>query len=166
VHLDAYQFKQFFHIVIENLQTDTETKHIKFKDDNEENIYRFFLTSSKSYKNYLSNSNSISDEFKSITIDKAMPKFIWVGEVIKGSTISIKQEVQSIVVVDATESGHTGNLIFATNSKYLIIKNNDFFNTDSEQDSLDRRYQIFDFGNEKFYTFANNLKGGHTKWQS
>ena len=166
VHLDAFQFKQFFHIVIENLQTDPETEHIKFKDENEENIYRFFLTSSKSYKDYLSNSNSISDEFKSLTIDKAMPKFIWVGEVIKGSTISLKQEVQSIVVVDATESGLTGHLIFATNSKYLIIKNNDFFNTDSEQDSLDKRYQIFDFGKEKFYTFANNLKGGHTKWQS
>lgn len=166
VHLDAYQFKQFFHIVIDNLQSDPETKHIKFKDDNEKNIYRFFLTSSKSYKDYLSSSKDISKEFKSIAIDKAMPKFIWVGEIIKGSTISVKQEVQSIVVVDATESGLIGHLIFATNSRYLIIKNTDFFNLDNEQDSLDKRYQIFDFGNEKFFTFANNLKGGHTKWQS
>lgn len=166
VHLDAYQFKQFFHIVIENLHKDPETEHIRFMNENEENIYRFFLTSSKSYKNYLSNSDSISDEFKSLTIDKAMPKFIWVGEIIIGNTISLKQEVQSIVVVDATESGLTGHLIFATNSKYLIIKNNAYFNPDNEQDSLDKRYQIFDFGKEIFYTFANNLKGGHTKWQS
>jgi hypothetical protein len=68
--------------------------------------------------------------------------------------------------VDATESGLTGHLIFATDSRYLIIKNNGFFNVDNEQDGLNKRYQIFDFGKEKFYTFANNLKGSHTKWQS
>jgi len=166
VHLDAYQFKQFFHIVIDSLQTDPQTKHIQFNDINEEYIYRFFLTSSKSYKNYLSNSNSISNEFKSITIDKAMPKLVWIGEIIKGNTISLNQVVQSIIVVDATESGFTGHLIFATNSRYLIIKNSEFFNAGNEQDSLDKKYQIFDFGNEIFYTFASNLKGGHTKWRS
>lgn len=166
VYLDAYQFKQFFHIVIENLKSDPETEHIIFKNDSEENVYRFFLTSSKSYKDYLSSSYTISNEFKSITIDKAMPKFIWVGEVIKGNSISPKQEVQSIVVVDATESGLSGHLIFATNSRFLIIKNNDIFDTDNKQDSLVKRYQIFDFGKEMFYTFANNLKGDHTEWQS
>lgn len=166
VHLDAYQFKELFHIIIMNLESDPETKHIKFKDDNEENIYRFFLTSSKSYKDYISNSPNVSNKFKSLAIDKAMPKFIWVGEIIKGNTISLEQSVQSIIAVDATESGLNGHLIFATNSKYLIIRNTDFFITNNEPESLDKRYQIFDFGKEIFYTFANNLKGGHTKWQS
>jgi hypothetical protein len=165
VHLDAYQFKQFFHIVLENLQSDPETEHVKFTED-EDYIYRFYLTSSKSYKNYISNSKFISNEFKSITISKTMPKFIWVGEIIKGNKISPIQEVQSIVVVDATETGLTGHLIFATNSRFLIIKNSDILNTVSKQDSLDKRYQIFDFGKEMFFTFANNLKGAHTKWQS
>lgn len=165
VHLDAYQFKQFFHIVLENLQSDPETEHVKFTEE-DDYIYRFFLTSSKSYKNYLSNSNTISNEFKSITINKTMPKFIWVGEIIKGNKISPEQEVQSIVVVDATESGLTGHLIFATNSRFLIIKNFGILKTDNKQDSIDKRYQIFDFGKEIFFTFANNLKGAHTKWQS
>lgn len=166
VHLDAFQFKQFFKIVIENLQTDPQTKHIKFTDEKEHCIYRFFLTSSKSYKNYLVNSETISNEFKSIAIDKAMPKFIWVGEIINGDSVSAKQEVKSIVVVDATESGLTGHLLFATNSRYLIIKNNDYFSTGDEIDNPDKSYQILDFEKEIFYTFANNLKGEHTKWQS
>ena len=165
VHIDAYQFKQFFNIVIEELKGNIETNHIKFQEEDSDNIYRYYLTSSKSYKDYIANSKTITDEFKSLTIDKTMPKFIWVGEIIKGNKIDHEQQVQSIVVVDATESGLTGHLIFAANSKYLIMKNTEYFGSDPEQDRPNK-YRIFSFGNEIFYTFANNLKGAHTEWQS
>lgn len=69
-------------------------------------------------------------------------------------------------MVDATESGLTGHLIFATNSKHLIIRNSEYFLSENEQDSHDKKYQIFEFEKEIFYTFENNLKGEHTKWQN
>jgi hypothetical protein len=165
VFLDAYQFKSFFFIVLNELESSEGTKHVKYTQKGEDYIYRFFLTSSKSYKNYLAISQGLTDEFKLITINKSMPKFIWVGEILRGNKINRIQIVDSIIVVDATESGLTGHLIFATNSKYLIIKNTD--NQDLESDlNEEKKYEVFEFTEEIFYTFANNLKGDHTKWQN
>ncbi|MEE9361975.1 MAG: hypothetical protein V3U92_05195 [Cellulophaga sp.] len=162
VHLDAFQFKKFFYTIIENFETDPETKHVKFRGE-KNSIYRFFLASSRSYKNYIVTSLSISDEFKAIIVDKSMPKFIWIGEIINGDMISVEQKVESIIAVDATESGLTGHLIFATNSRHLIINNT---HLSDEEESPNKKYQIFDFGNEIFYTFASNLKGVHTQWKN
>jgi len=88
-----------------------------------------------------------------------MPKFVWVGEIIHGNKLRTTQYVESIVVLDATESGLSGHLIFATNSKYLLIKQFSISN------DLEKNYSIFEFKEEKFTTFANNLKGEHVKWQ-
>lgn len=166
VHLDAYQFKQFFFLIIDNFENDPETCFVKFTEPGKDYTYRFFLTSSRSYKNYIATSKDLSNDFKSITINKSMPKFVWVGEIIAGNNVKIKQQVHSIVVVDATESGLTGHLIFATNSKHLIIRNSEYFLSENEQDSHDKKYQILEFEKEIFYTFENNLKGEHTKWQN
>lgn len=165
VHIDAYQFKNFFFIILKSLESDAKTKHIQFRNK-DGYIFRYYLTSSRSYKDYIANSKELSEEFKTIVINKSMPKFIWVGEIINGKEIAPNQEVQSIIVVDATESGLTGNLIFATNSKYLIMKNLNSFDSDNKHDTTNKGYQIFEFDKEKFYTFVNNLKGTHTKWQS
>ena len=95
-----------------------------------------------------------------------MPKFIWVGEIIEGNKFSANQIVKSIIVVDATESGLTDHLIFATNSRYLIIKNSNIFSDNNNYEDFHKKYHIFDIGNEIFHTFKNNLKGKHTKWQN
>ena len=173
VFLEAYQFKRFFFIVIDGFKKFESTRHIKFVEDKEDYIYRFFLTSSKSYKNYIANAAGITQDFKSIIINKSMPKFIWVGEIMEGKNLHTEQLVKSIVVVDATESGFAGHLIFATNLEYLIIKRFDKREIDTEQEaetkensSFDNGYKIFKFEKEIFYTFVNNLKGRHTSWQN
>ena len=166
VFLEAYQFKNFFFTIINTLKKYEDTKHIEFTKDGEDFIYRFFLTSSNSYKDYIAKSTSLSKKFKTITICKCMPKFIWVAEVVRGNTINSKQKVDSIVVVDATESGLTGHLIFASNSQYLIIKNSGEYNIDNDLIEKEKNYTVFEFEKEIFYTFANNLKGEHTKWQN
>lgn len=165
VHLEAYQFKSYFFTIIDSLLADDQTKHIDFTGK-EEYITRYFLTSSRSYKDYITKSPEVSDSFKTLIVDKSMPKFIWVGEIITGNEYCNEQKVKSIIVADATESGLTNNFIFATNSKYLILKNLNSYNSGANQPATDKIYQIFEFDTENFYTFTNNLKGIHTKWQS
>ena len=155
VYLEAFQFKIYFFMVIDSLEK--YLKNDKFIEEKEEYIFRFFLTSSNSYKSYLAKSKGISKSFKLLTVNKSMPKFVWVGEIIKGNTISDVQSIESVILVDATESGLYGHLIFATNSKYLIMKN-----LDKEQEL----YKIYEFNEEKLYTFSNNLRGDHSQWQN
>lgn len=169
VFLDAYQFKRYFSLIINEFAQNESTKHIHFYNNNNNNIVRFYLTSSRSYKDYFANAQKVSDDFKSLIINKAMPKFVWVGEIISGSELSVEQNVKSIIVIDATESGLDGHLIFATNSRYLIIRNHYWLEPLDPLDQTEenpKKYRIFDFGNEIFYTFVGNLKGNHTEWES
>lgn len=155
VHIDASQFKEFFNFTISNLRKFEETSHIDFINDEEDNITRFFLTSSRSYKNYLTTSPNLSASFKTLLINKTMPKFIWVAEIIDGVEYSNQSFVKSIIVADATESGNNQAFLFATNSNYLVLRK-------------EVGYIIYELENnkEKFYTFTNNLKGTHTSWKS
>jgi len=160
VHLEAYQFQIFFHTIIENFKKHEVTKHISFLE-NDNYIIRYFLTSSRSYKNYIAKMPTISKEIKTILLDQSMPRFVWVGEIIKGDIYKKDQVVESIIVVDATESGLNDHLILATNTKYLIFKES--IEENHNEDSI---YKIIELINEKFITFTNNLKGVHTQWRN
>lgn len=162
VHLDAFLFKKFLSIIINEFRSRKSTEHIELVPTKKDCIFRCYLASSKTYKDYIASSKDVSDEFKLIALSKSMPRFIWVGEIINGNKLGKTQQIKSIIVVDATETGLNGNLLFATNSKYLIIKSPDLLGVRSEDDF----YDIYDFGIETFYTFANNLKGEHTSWLS
>jgi len=147
IYVDACQFKELFYkIILELLE-----KGINLIPS-PNNIFRYYLTASKSYKNYIAQSEGISLEFKKMVVEKTMPKFIWVGEIISGNTLNKKQNVEGIIAVDATETGLSGLLMFAANSEFLIMKQDEYF--------------IVKFDNKlKFNRFAHNLKGEHLEWK-
>ncbi|MDR2653368.1 MAG: hypothetical protein LBC68_13865 [Prevotellaceae bacterium] len=148
VNMTAYGLKESFTAALKILSTHEEIKDIQFIDSNRNYIYRYFFTSSKSYKNYIAKSQDLSYEFKILALAKTMPKFIGIVEIINETNFN---EVDGVVVLDATESGNYNYLLFAANSNYLIIK------------SI-QKYQIFAI-NEKFRMYKNNLKGEHTQWK-
>ncbi|MDZ7767200.1 MAG: hypothetical protein U5K00_22770 [Melioribacteraceae bacterium] len=79
IYLDAFKAKNCAIALLNNLRAP-----FNFDD-----IYmRFFLASSRSYKNYLALNRELNDEIKNLFIDEPMPKFIWVGELLSKDTIS------------------------------------------------------------------------------
>jgi hypothetical protein len=128
-------------------------------------IMRYFLTTSRSYKSYILKSKNVSSEFKTLFVDKSMPKFIWVAEIMHGDSInSQNQIVDAVVILDATESGDSGNLIMAFNAHNIIWKNLDMENIDFNISN--KGYSIVKINIGKLYMFNNNLKGIHTEWHS
>lgn len=169
VYLDAYEFEIGFFALIDSFSKHSGTKNIKFIDNKKNYITRFFLASSRSYKNYIGNLEQISEDMKMLILNKSMPKFIWVGEIIFGDIYNNKSIINSIIVMDATESGNANRLIFATNSEFLIFPPTNMpLPAELEENETITQFQIFNFATNKeiFYTFTNNLKGAHTRWQS
>jgi hypothetical protein len=157
VNMDASGLKKSFAATLQVLKNKNETKHIEFIRRNENYIYRYFFTSSKSYKDYIARSKDLPYKFKMVALNKSMPKFIGVVEIINETNIKMEDKankVDGIVVLDATESGVSNYLIFAANLEYLIIKSAQI------QD-----YKIIKFNKIMFNTFKNNLKGEHTQWK-
>jgi len=63
---------------------------------------RVFVTSSRSYKDYLVRDTSFQPDIKEVILDILMPKFIWVGEISDKS--DIKQKLaHGLFILDATE---------------------------------------------------------------
>lgn len=114
IYLDAFKAKNCAIALLNNLRTP-----FKFDD-----IYmRFFLASSRSYKNYLALNPELNDEIKNLFINEPMPKFIWVGELMSKDTINSEKCI-GLIVLDATESNNRNlkPLIFALYEKYIFIK--------------------------------------------
>lgn len=63
---------------------------------------RVFLTSSRSYKDYLTKPNGFNPDFQDFIIETPMPKFIWVGEISNKLEIA-KQHAHGLFILDATE---------------------------------------------------------------
>ena len=124
-------------------------------------LLRRFITSSRSYKNYISKmSNLVSREH---FLCKAMPRFIWVYEIIKESDVQQEIEktfVSSVFLFDATEGKETmNNFIMAKVGDCIILKTTDY--------SMYKRtiYKKFEGNTETFTIFADNLKGDYNQWQ-
>ncbi len=86
-------------------------------------IFRFFLTSSRSFKNHLANIAGIDEELQNILMLVKMPKFIWCGEIYTKSGFPLNQ-VRGIIVLDATEASENEEdaLIFACYPDRCIVK--------------------------------------------
>jgi hypothetical protein len=152
LYSDASSFLRQFDAIVDKLYENEHTRKVlSYKSRN--SIIRYFLTTSRSYKNYIVKSHGITPDFKTLFADRSMPKFIWVAEIMEGNKlISNKQCVTTIVVLDATESG-LGNLIIAFNSENVVFNEGKF-------------YSLIEINIGIFNTFNNNLKGKHTKWIS
>jgi hypothetical protein len=77
-------------------------------------VFRFFLTSSRSFKDHLSKSEKMHAEIKNYLILSAMPKFIWCAEFYFKAGFN-KQTAVGLIIIDATEADEVwmDSLIFA-----------------------------------------------------
>ena len=88
-------------------------------------IIRTFLTSSRSYKQYIIQNNQIQANLQNIIKDLSLPKFVWICELSYIELIS-KKEVNGLIILDATEPRFTKHksLILITNSTRVAYKEN------------------------------------------
>lgn len=134
---------------------------IVFKDKQKTYTKRSFLTTSRSYKRYILESNlnvSIRDEI----LCTAMPRFIWVTEMYDKNTLHAsptKCPIDLIIILDATDYPNRWNHL-------LMIKTKDRIILPRLDNSRLRRRMLKTFENtDNFYPFLNNLKGTHSSWQ-
>lgn len=85
-------------------------------------LLRFYLASSRSFKDAIAKNNTLQEDLKGILIESSMPKFIWVAEVSSKDLIKEKK-ANGIVIVDATEANIYFNkpLILAAYQDKLIL---------------------------------------------
>jgi hypothetical protein len=79
-------------------------------------VFRFFLTSSRSFKAHITKNEEMQQDLKNSILLSKMPKFIWVGEFYsQDSYASDKRYADGIVILDATEANQESidALIFA-----------------------------------------------------
>lgn len=130
--------------------------------DDKQFFMRKYLTSARSYKDFIASLNI--PVFRNIISSTSMPRFIWVCEYITKSELSKQNqtlEVDSLLILNATEGGKSVNyLLLAKNKDKIIVK------TSENNNSNHKVYQIYLDDNEKLLSFDGNLKGDHTKWLS
>jgi len=135
---------------------------IKFFENIKENILksynhyaaRIFLASSRSFKNSISIQSDLNKKIKTLVIETAMPKFIWVIEIFDKESYNTKI-IKGLLIIDATGTNLsiTDHLLFSLFDGRLFIFNKGKF--------IPKRIEM-----DNFYIFANNLKGEHNLWKS
>ncbi len=71
--------------------------------DNSEIFIRFFLSSSRSFKQELAWKTDFDQTIKDLILEIQMPKFVWIGEISSKDLIKNKQ-ANGLIVLDATEA--------------------------------------------------------------
>lgn len=134
---------------------------IEFLSKEHEYYHRIFLTTSRSYKAYLTES-SLSKENKSLAVCTAMPRFIWVCESYQKKKIKDElnsNEIDLTIVVDATDYAFGCNhLLMVKTNKKMIVPTTD-------KTRLQRKTYLVIDSTENMKPFMRNLKGIHTSWQ-
>lgn len=88
---------------------------------NDEIILKVFLASSRSYKHYISQNDTIDLLPKELILRVPMPKFIWIAELSNRDLIK-KNLINGLLIVDATETKHHG-LIAGFIGNYYFTEN-------------------------------------------
>jgi hypothetical protein len=110
-------------------------------------VFRFFLTSSRSFKNHITKLNNLDKVIKNNILITKMPKFIWCGEFYDSNAFeSMEKLAKGIIILDATEADKESivALIFAGYPDRCISFNENKFVT-----------LQYKFENYRYY---NNLK--------
>lgn len=131
-----------------------------FKSKSENIKIRLYLTTSRLFKDYIVKSK-ISKESRILICCTAMPRFVWVCEIIDTTNIYRNYEetpISSLCVFDATECDDSYNYL-------LLAKTNSFLLIPTENGGK-KKYSIHKTSNDTLYPAINNLKGEHTRWQS
>lgn len=89
-------------------------------------LIRFFLSSSRSFKDSLSLSSSFQSDIKEIILELPMPKFIWVAE-ISNKALMKQHKADGLIILDATEANVYNNkplIVAAYQGHYITIQPN------------------------------------------
>ena len=120
VYLDAHEVKSQIKKII--LERDL----FYLAPDWDDNIIiRTFLTSGRSYKQYIVQNSKIHVNLKHIINKLNFPKFVWICELSHLELVN-SQEINGLIILDATEPGITKHksLILITNSTRVAYKEN------------------------------------------
>ena len=117
--------------------------------DNTELLIRFYLTSSRSYKNDIALNLSVQDDLKVVILETAMPKFIWIAEISSKGDIK-NGEASGLIIIDATEAK-----LFLTKPLLLAAFNDVVVTFDITIHSFVQNSLSL----QKFKNYTNNLKG-------
>ena len=115
---------------------------------------RIFLASSRSFKNSIVKQLELNSEIKTLIVETAMPKFVWIIEIFDKESYN-KKTIKGLMIIDATETNLsiTDHLLFSLfNGKLIVFKNGKFIPKKINMDN--------------FQIFADNLKGEHNSWKS
>ena len=119
--------------------------------DGYELFLRFYLTSSRSYKEYIATSKTMQPELKAFVLALALPKFIWVAELSTNKLIK-HSLADGVIILDATEANVLYNkpLVFAAYQNRLL----NF--ADEAQNGM--QIQAINLDIIPFSIYENNLK--------
>lgn len=112
IYLEAFQARALIYHICETTLTKIISGEI---------VLRLFLTSSRSYKNFVSQNLTMDLTTKNEIIETKMPKFIWVAE-LSTREIFKKNEAMAMIVLDATEANEyilESLLFIAINDKFI-----------------------------------------------
>ncbi len=96
IYLEAYEAKNYILLML------TKGKD-PLLQNNSEVLIRFYLTSSRSYKDRLALNNTFDKDVKDIILETPMPKFIWVTE-LSNKVLMKEYKANGLVIIDATEA--------------------------------------------------------------
>ncbi|MDX8341758.1 hypothetical protein SLH46_21340 [Draconibacterium sp. IB214405] len=122
--------------------------------DDENYCTRLFLASSRSVKNSISYYEDLNHKIKDLIIETAMPKFVWVIEILDKESYNNKQ-IKGLIIIDATETNLDINdhlLFFIFDNSLIIFGKDKILSKELEMNI--------------FPIFANNLKGRHNLWNN
>lgn len=86
-------------------------------------VFRFFLASSRSFKDHVSCLQGLSKDIKDRIVLSIMPKFIWCAEIYTRQSFS-KNTAKGLIIIDATEANGIlmDSLIFAGYPDRCVVK--------------------------------------------
>lgn len=145
-------------VIIESLKADYPDANIQIAADC---YWRIYITTSRSFKSHIVNSN-LSVQSTDYIVNTAMPRFIWVCEMIKNEDIKKSIDfidVQNLIVLDSTdESDNYSNLLLFKNSHSILVP------ADDKTHMQRKQYFRYD-STEILHPFRNNLKGEYNNWK-
>ncbi|CAZ96843.1 hypothetical protein [Zobellia galactanivorans] len=108
-------------------------------------VFRFFLTSSRSFKAHISSLKEIEDEIADNIITTKMPKFIWISELYSKENYG-KNIADGLVVLDATEASEIKKnaILFTAYPNQCIFK-------------IGEKFICLPKGFKTYFRFNNNL---------
>jgi len=141
-----------------------EYKEFVYRQEDKTYQERLYLTTSRSYKDYIIHSN-ISNDSRTIIVCIAMPRFIWVCETIAEEDIELDMQqtpLTSVCIFDATECDDSYNYLLMVKSRSHLL----FPTTVDNICNRKKKYSIYKTDEEILYPYSNNLKGEHTQWKN